>query len=227
MLHWILDLVLLLILVVTVWKGVRNGLVPGIAAIVALTISLYGANLLANTYSQEFTSVLEPFVSGLIDNGTEQAEAHFEELGIEPSVYDMAYETLRGIGVMKSAGSGIAAEMKLTVHDTGHVLHDALVDTLCLKLAYVLMLAVVFLLLAIVFAVIGNIINLSFMLPGLELINKLLGGAFGLLKGLFICFFIAWLLRFTGLALKETVVDDTVLLRLLMNANPLIGLLNL
>ena len=47
MVHWIIDIVLLLILIGCAWKGYRNGLIPGIFMLLALFASLYGAKLVA------------------------------------------------------------------------------------------------------------------------------------------------------------------------------------
>lgn len=227
MLHWIIDIFFLLLLAGCAWSGYKKGFISGILGVCALIVAFYAANLLSATYSGEFTGMLEPFVSGIVDNATEKAKDSFEAAGTTPGVYDMALETLRDMGVMKSAGKNIATALAEEVSETGHVLRNAMVARLCVEAAYVLMLTILFVLFAIVFAVIGNIINLSFMLPGLELINGLLGTLFGVAKGLIFAFSIAWLLRFTGLALKEAVVDQTLLLRLLMNANPLTGIFGL
>lgn len=227
MLNVIIDVVLLLILLGCAWKGYRSGLISGVFAILALVVAVYGADLVADTYSGEFTSVVEPFASGLVDRASTGAWEGFTEQGITPDVYTEAYETLRGIGFMGSAAENIARELAAGVSEGGHVLKVAMVELLCIKVAYVLTVAIFFVLIAIVFAVIGNIINLEFRLPGLELINGMLGTVFGIARGLIICFALAWLMRFTGMAVKESVVENTVLLGWLMRVNPLVGLLGL
>ena len=227
MLNVIIDVVLLLILLGCAWKGYRSGLISGVFAILALVVAVYGADLVADTYSGEFTSVVEPFASGLVDRASSAAWDEFDAQGVTPDVYTEAYETLRGVGFMRSAAENIAREVSSGVTEGGHILKVAMVDLLCVKVAYVLTVAVFFILIAIIFAVIGNIINLEFRLPGLELINGMLGTVFGIVRGLIICFALAWLLRFTGMAVKESVVDNTLLLNWLMEANPLVGLLGL
>lgn len=227
MLRWILDLVLLLIILLCAWRGFRNGLISGILAACAVLFSFYAADILADTYSGEFTRMLEPFVSGVVDSSYAAAEEALEPKGMSGDVYEMSLETVKGVGLMKSAAENVAESLRGSVSETGQVLRTAVVEKLCSVAAYVLTYAVMFILLIIAFAVIGNLFNLAFKLPGLELINGLLGTLLGIAKGLMYAFAIAWILRFTGLLLKEEVVDSTILLSKLMETCPLAGFLGL
>ena len=220
MVHWIIDIVLLLILIGCSWKGYRNGLIPGIFMLLALFASLYGAKLVAETYSEEFISILEPFASGMTDRAMRELED--EDVLKGNDVYAASKAILEEIGFMGSAAENIAGELDKEVNETGHVLRAARVKRLCIDVAYVLTLVIAFVLLAIAFAVIGNLISLSFHIPGLEVINGILGAIFGLGEGAVFAFFIAWLLRFGGMLLKAEVVDETILLKWLQSVNPLV-----
>ena len=74
MLRLILDLVILLIVVFCAWRGLRSGLIAGVLAACAVLFSFYAADILADTYSGEFTRMLEPFVSGVVDSAYSAAE---------------------------------------------------------------------------------------------------------------------------------------------------------
>ena len=63
----ILSLVFLIILVYCGWTGFKKGLIMGIFSLVAFVISVYGANLLAETYSGEVVDALRPFASGYVE----------------------------------------------------------------------------------------------------------------------------------------------------------------
>ena len=220
MVHWIIDIVLLLILIGCAWKGYRNGLIPGIFMLLALFASLYGAKLVAETYSEEFISILEPCASGMTDRAMRELED--EDVLKGNDVYAASKAILEEIGFMGSAAENIAGELDKEVNETGHVLRAAMVKRLCIDVAYVLTLVIAFVLLAIAFAVIGNLISLSFHIPGLEVINGILGAIFGLGEGAVFAFFIAWLLRFGGMLLKAEVVEETILLKWLQSVNPLV-----
>ena len=225
--HWIIDLVLLLIILLCAWRGFRNGLIAGILAICALLFSVYAADILADTYSGEFTKMLEPFVTGVVDTASTTAEEYYEKKGVEPQVLGMTVRTLEGVGFMKSANEIVSKEIADGVTVTGPVLRKAIVDKLCSVAAYVLTYIIMFILLIIIFGVIGNLFNLAFKLPGLELINGVLGTLLGLAKGLVYVFAIAWVLRFTGLLLPEEKVNSTILLKWLMETSPLVNFLGL
>ena len=180
MLHWIIDIILLLILLGCAWKGFRNGLIPGLFMLLALFASLYGAKLVAETYSEEFISILEPFASGVTDRAIREMDEDKKDT-------------------------------------TGTVYGEA----------YALTLTIAFTLLAIAFAVIGNLISLSFHIPGLELVNSILGAILGIGEGLVFCFFIAWVLRFAGMLVKPEVVEETRLLSWLTELNPLVDFFGL
>ena len=225
--HWIIDLVLLLIILLCAWRGFRNGLIAGILAVCAVLFSIYAADILADTYSGEFTKMLEPFVTGVVDTANASAEDYYEKKGTEPTVYNVTEMTVEGIGLMKSAAVNVSEEIAQEETETGHVLRRAIVDKLCVVAAYVLTYIVMFVLLIIIFGVIGNLFNLAFKLPGLELVNGVLGTLLGLAKGLVYVFAIAWVLRFTGMLLPEEKVNSTIPLKWLMDTCPLVGFLGL
>ena len=105
--NWIIDLVLLLIIILCAWRGFRNGLIAGVLAVCAVLFSVYAADILADTYSGEFTKMLEPFVTGVVDTASTSADEYFEKKGGEPGVYEMTRKTLEGVGFMKSAAKNV------------------------------------------------------------------------------------------------------------------------
>ena len=227
----IIDLVLLGIIALCAWTGYRKGFILGITGIVALVIAFFGANLVAETYASEFNTMLEPFISGIVDESVDEAQAEQNisatDAVSQEEVYNVSYESLRKIGIIKTAASNLAEELSESVSSVGQTLKSALVDQLCQTAGYVLLLFISFVLIVIIFTVIGNVINLAFKLPGLELINDILGTAFGLVKGLVFAFAIAWLLRFTGLLISEETVEKTIVLEWLMEHNPITNIFGL
>ena len=229
----IIDIVLIGIVVICTYNGFRKGLILGIAGLLAIAISMYGANLIAETYSPEFTSMLRPLVSGLVNKSVDDAEERTEEQnyiysgpeeGENDQVYTLSYESLRNLGILKTAAENISDELSEKVAEAGHQLKEALIEKLCSTIAYVLALVVFFILILIVFTVLANIVNLAFKLPGLELINELLGAALGFVKGMIFVFALAWVIRFLGVVLPEEMIDKTLVLGWLIKANPITAL---
>jgi len=196
-----------------------NGGSIGISGILALIVAFYGAQIIADTYSQEFNSMLKPFVNGIVDSAV--AKVQEENVGAfnEEDVYGVTYDALGNLGILKSAAQDIAEDIAEKVERTGQTMREEIVGVLCSKIAYILTAVVVFLLILIVFTVITNILNLAFKLPGLEFINELFGALFGFAKGAVIVVAIAWIMRYLGVLVDEDIINKTMLLEWLMDHN--------
>ena len=216
---YVLDLVLVAIIALCAWNGYRKGFILGVSGILALIVAFYGAHLLADAYSQEFTTLLEPFVSGIVDSTVEDQTLEENVTEEELDAGDITFASLGKLGIMKGAADNIAEEIEERIKETGQQLRETLVEVLCSKLAYVATAVIAFLLIIIVFTVVANILNLAFKLPGLEFINYLFGTLFGLAKGLIFAFALAWVLRYTGFIFGEKTVEDTILLKWMMEHN--------
>ncbi len=215
----IIDLILIAIIAFCAWNGYRKGFIMGISGILALIVAFYGAQIVADTYSQEFNSMLKPFISGIVDSAVAKVQEDTVGSFDDEDVYEVTYDALGNIGILKSAAHDIADEIAQKVERTGQTMREEIVSVLCSKISYILTAVVVFLLILIVFTVIANIINLAFKLPGLEFINELFGALFGFAKGAVIVVAIAWVMRFLGVLVDEAIVNKTVLLEWLMEHN--------
>jgi len=215
----IIDLILIAIVAFCAWNGYRKGFIMGISGILALIVAFYGAQIVADTYSQEFTTMLKPFVSGIVDAAVADVPVGDENGYDNDEVYEVTYDALGNIGVLKSAAQDIANEIAERVERTGQTMREEIVNVLCSKIAYVLTAVIVFLLILIVFTVIANILNLAFKMPGLEFINETLGALFGFAKGAIIVVAIAWVMRYLGVLIDEDIVNKTMLLEWLMDHN--------
>ncbi len=215
----IIDLILIAIVAFCAWNGYRKGFIMGISGILALIIAFYGAQIVADTYSQEFNNMLKPFVSGIVDAAVADVQVGEESGYDSEDVYNVTYDAMGNLGILKSAAQDIANEIAERVERTGQTMREEIVSVLCSKIAYILTSVVVFLLILIVFTVIANILNLAFKMPGLEFINETLGALFGFAKGAIIIVAIAWVMRYLGVLVGEDIVNKTVLLEWLMEHN--------
>ncbi|MBR5381092.1 MAG: CvpA family protein [Oscillospiraceae bacterium] len=230
----IIDIVLLLIVFLFVWRGYRNGFIIGIVGALAIIIALAGANIVARTYSSEFTGVLEPLVGGLVDkavSGTIDEDDANGDSVVSPDersdVYTITYKSLRTVGLSETASEKLATAVSEHLLTREGQIAENVSDFLCRKLAFVIVFAVVFILLAIIFAAIGNVINLAFNMPGLETLNHVLGALLGLAKGAVILLFIACLFRYLGMIVPRDVTENTHLLKWLIDTNPLANIIGI
>ena len=226
-----IDIAIVAIVAFCSWRGYRNGLIRGAFGVVALVVSLFVANIAAAAYSEEFTSMLKPFVGGVVE--TAIAEMHDEDLeyipeesghGQETEEFKTAYTALRQIGLPEPSAVRIT---ELTVEGgVSGYLADLIGDNLSSALAYVAVFGIAFILLAIIFAVVGNLVGFVFSLPGLKLVDTITGVLLGLIKGLIIVYTLAVIIRYFGLVASST-VEETRILKYLINNNPIAGMLGL
>ena len=229
----VIDIILALIVVLCVWRGYKNGLIISLVGALAIVIALAGANIAARTFSDEFSGMLEPFVGGVVDktvSGVLKGGEDGEELiisGDSLDIYAITYNSLKTIGVSDSASQKLAETVSGHLVRGEKQLSVSLTEFLCSKLAFVLVFAIAFILLAIVFAAIGNLVNLAFKLPGLETLNKVLGAMFGFVKGAMILLFIACVFRYLKMVLPDSVTEDSLLLDWLIEHNLLANIIGI
>ncbi|MDR1589585.1 MAG: CvpA family protein [Oscillospiraceae bacterium] len=244
-----IDVLLLATPVYCLWRGYRGGIIRGVCGVLALIVAIFGANLVASTYSDEVTEMLRPFVGGVVDgalasvisgdadgepgagdgSGQLSGESSGALIPDEASGEELrtaSYTALREIGLPEAAAKLISEKIASGAFEAGAALTDVITDKLCSALAYIAVFAIMFLLVSIAFAVIGNILNLVFKLPGLELIDSLIGMVFGLFKGVVIVYAIAAVVRYIGL-LAPSIIDKTRVLKYLINTNPLADILGI
>ena len=225
----LIDLALIGTVVFCAWRGYRNGLIRGVFGVVGLIVSLILANIAAIAYSEEFTGMLMPFVSGVIETtiselDPEDVEYEIVEHENDSEEFITAYNALRQIGLPVPAAIRVA-EQAMEDESEGFI-HDKVADKLASVLAYVAVFGIAFILVAIIFAVIGNLVGFVFSLPGLKLVDMIAGVAFGVMKGLIIVLTLAAVVRYFGLLALDT-LEGTSLLNYLVNNNMIADMLGI
>jgi len=231
---FLIDLAIVGTVAFCAWRGYKNGLIRGVFGVVSLIASLLVANMAAQAYSDDAKGMLVPFVGGMIDStisgisdeGIEyQAIAHDHE--IDDVDFGTAYLALRQIGLPEAAAVRVA-ELSIEVDEDMQrsYFSDIIAERLSSTLSYVAVFGIAFLLIAIVFAVIGNLVGFVFALPGLRLVDIIAGSVFGLFKGVLIVYTVAVIVRYFGLLMLPT-LESTTILVYLVNNNPIANLLGI
>ena len=224
MIRLILDIVLLVIVALCTWTGYRKGLIAGIAGILAVIIALFGGSLLSSAYSREVVPVLEPFVDGYIDSQNtrdeilEKLNYGYSDLSLEDILardsslrYNYAEECMKTVGIYQDRAEEMARTAVDYADRNGVSMTDAVVTVLCNTASFVGGLTVAFLMILILLVAIGNIGNLSFRLPNLELLDEIGGAVLGFVKGFLYCVLLCWLLSFLGLIIGKDTLESTTL----------------
>ncbi|MBR4393722.1 MAG: CvpA family protein [Oscillospiraceae bacterium] len=221
----IIDIVLLLIVALSIWGGYKKGLLGGVIGILMILVSLFAANYVASGYAGDVVPALKPFVDGYIDSqktrdqilekmGYGNTDLSLDDvLASDSSLrYDYAIHCMKMLGFHESRAEELA-ETAVSYQNEGDVsMTEAVIAVLCDTITYVAVLTISFLLILIILAAIGNVVNLTFRLPNnLELLDELGGALLGFVKGFLYCILLCWLLSFLGLLIGKETLDHTTL----------------
>lgn len=222
----IIDLVLLGILIICTWSGYKKGLIMGVGGILCIIISIYGANLLATSFAGEVVPAMRPFASGYAENMINGENSQVKKnMGWDGSGYSIddllannpdksrqfGAECYMALGIDEGSSERMAAMAVdyAEANQTGMV--DAVVQILCEKVSYVGCFVLAFVLILIVFTVIGNLPNLSFKIPNLDMVNDIAGAVLGLVTGIMFCALAVWALKFMGMITGADTLPDSAI----------------
>jgi len=230
----IIDLVLLGILVLCVWSGYKKGLIMGIGGILCIVISIYCANLLANTFSYDVVPALQPFANGYTETIISGDDSEvMEKMGWNHLTYSaddllaqypdrktefctVCYETL---GLDETTAGVLGQRAADYAEESGSRMTPAVVHVLCETVSYVGCFSLAFLIVAILLTVLGNLPNLSYKIPQLDLVNDIGGVVLGFVTGILYCALLVWALKFMGIIIGEDTLPSTVLGKIFLNHN--------
>lgn len=216
----ILDILLVAIVVICAWSGYKKGLIMGIGGIIIIIISLFGANLLSNTFSYEVIPVLRPFAAGYMEkqmNETVSDAMGISDTGLSVEDYllqnpdeaeEFCYLSYQALGIYDAEARGLAQQAVEYADEQDVTIREAVSEVLCTGITYAAGFILAFLLVLIVLTVIGNLPNLSFKLPHLDLVNDIGGVLMGLATGVLFCAVIAWAIQYAGIIFKEEVITE-------------------
>ena len=222
----ILIVVFIAIPVFCAWRGYKNGIIRGACGILAIILALFCGNIIANMYGTDFDGMLSPFVNGMVDGAENTVLTNDSEAVIQLSdsekddVYSVSYAIFRQLGVVENASQKMAEEIAAECTNVDQSMCDIIGANLSARFAYILVFCVAFALVAIIFAVIGNVINISFQIPILGIAEPILGIILGAIKGLIIMYAIAMFLRYFGIVIPDEILEGTEFIFKLVNENP-------
>ena len=241
MISLILDIIFVAIIVFCIWRGYRGGIILSVFAMVALFVALIAANITATVYSGEFEGAIGTFAGGMVDTAAADTlkfqgydkdgnpDGRYAILTEQEKrdVYTVSFNTLKRIGVCDDLAEQLSTETAAEVNVVGQEMRTVLTGKLGAKTAFSAVFFVMFILVAIVFAAIGNIVNLSFEIPGAQKINRAAGAVLSVVNGLAIVLFIACVFRYSGIVLGGKAVDGTLIVRKLVNSNIMANIFNI
>ena len=255
----IINLVLIGILLICIWSGYKKGIIMGIGGILAIIVALYGANLVATTFSYDIISAMRPFASGYMESqirreesnvtislGVEEEEEEeedsiLEQMGWESSelsVEDLLAENperreefcvacYQKLGLNVDTSRTMAAKAIAYAGENETDMISSVVQVLCEEICFIGCFLLTFLLIIILLTVIGNLPNLSYKLPHLDILNDIGGALLGIVTGLMFCVVLVWALKFTGIVIGRDTLSSASVAKFFLEHNfltPRLGL---
>lgn len=230
----IIDLIIVGILILCAWSGYKKGLIMGIGGILCLAISIYGANLLANTFSYDVVPALQPFAGGYTESIISGDDSEvMKRMGWEDLSYSAddllaqhperrtdfcaaCYETL---GLDEDTSLILAERTADYADESGERITASVVHVLCETVSYVGCFILAFLIIVIILTVLGNLPNLSYKIPQLDLVNDIGGVLLGIVTGILYCALLVWALKFMGMIIGRETLPGTTLAKIFLEHN--------
>ena len=245
---FVIDVLLVAIVVYCAWLGLKRGLVNSAFGIFSVIVAVFFGHLVGVVYGGEFSNMLQPFATGLVDSAIATVTADYDENysytltedGEEEAppvvilteseksdVYSVSFAALRQLGISEESAEMMATEVAADHSAVGQEMAIELSKQISDKLSYILVVGIIFAIVSIIAAIIGNVLNLYFKLPNLEMVNKISGSVLGAVKGIIIIMFIACFCRYFGLILGQETITRTWILEMLINSNKLATVLGI
>ena len=243
----IINIVLIAILVICGWQGYKKGIIMGIIEVLAIILSLYGAQLLSDTYSYEVIPVLKPFVSGYMESHVEttaytamgyERDELTGQFSVQASLADLlaehpgmeqqiALESYRSLGLYDTMAQTLTERTMTYMQENDASLTSAIVTISCQAVTWYAGFLLAFIILFAILTIIVNLPNLSFKIPYVGIVNDIGGAAIGVFAGLLFCSIAVWVCQFAGLLLTEETLRGTGLAAFLMDQNLLANYITL
>ena len=236
----VLSLIFLIILIFCGWSGYKKGLIMGIFSVLAFVISVYGANLLAVTYSGEVVDALRPFASGFVEVNIVDKKVR-PAMGLDAMTLSTAdffvqnpgrekefcILTYKAMGIYDATSEQMADEAVALTREKDIDITDAVVDVLCARISFVAAFLLAFIMVYILVTVILNIPNISFKIPNLDALNDIGGAVLGVIQGICILLVVGWALKFAGLLIPQETLSEAFLVPWFMDQSILVQYLGI
>ena len=180
----LLDLVILGLLLYCLIQGLRRGFILTLCSLLAVLLAFLGGWYLATHAAQPLEEKLEPVILHAMLAQEESEAADSPEQTDLPSQSEQA----------NPSENGLQDQLTQTTEDWKQATRAELAAAAAGLLARSLLFLAGFFGVLILWLILCHTLNLVAKLPGLHLLNKLLGGLLGLIKGLLLLMVARWIL---------------------------------
>ena len=230
-----IEILFLVILIWSIYSGIRQGIVNKTIAIIGLIIALIGGSLISTTFSGQLIPAFEPFASGLAESAQKKA---ISDIGYDSSEYslndiiaenedikdDYCNALFQEMGLSKERASNLADSAIELSSSKGMGIQSAAVQTLCSDMLYVIGTLLCSIIIFIILAAIANLINISFHIPN-ETVEKIGGVIMGIIEGFIICLVVVWVLSFFGSLIGKDTLESSIVIKFVLKCTNVLDIM--
>lgn len=220
----IIDIILAAVLLITAILGWYRGLFRAAAGFVIIIISLVGAGIFAQTYSeaaaQRLTPFIEEHVSNRIEKATQEQQGALVE-GTLSEVPEQLAKLLESIGLDEETIRSLAASLQGAALENNAALVNAATEKLTASVLYGILFLLSFLFLWVALHLVAHLIDLILKLPLLHGANAFGGMLVGLAEGVLLIWLALWLAPRLGYFISADFAAQTYILRYLLAYSPM------
>jgi uncharacterized membrane protein required for colicin V production len=201
-----MDIALIAIIAIGIFDGYKKGFVKIVLSFVAILISWFFASELSQPAA---VWVSENIIQGWATGAIENLIADSIGKGTE-AVLSAIPESLINIGTQAGVSfSEIAAQVGGSVDaaQAAQQIYEAIENNIVISIARIASFVVIFVILNAVLSVAVRLISKLFKLPGLNLVNRLLGASVGAAKGVFLAAIINVAISFIVMVAPESAIS--------------------
>ena len=219
----LIDILIVAALVFFAWRGERRGFILTLCSLVAVLVAFVGATIITNAAAPKVAEYIQPKLEQSIQETLDEKAQEVDLIDYFQAEDVMAAPREKG-GVYEWAADSL--EDILRDADFSSYTQQAAKTAAALagQLSRSILFPIVFLLLLIAWFFVSHALDLVSKVPVINSLNHGLGGAIGLIKGVVVVYVAVWLLCGPLGAISPQMTQETHLLRLMTQYDP-IGLL--
>lgn len=223
-----LDIGVLAILLLFLWRGCRRGLILTLCGFLAVFVALIGASFLSNALAEPVAKAIEPAVANHIHDTVTSYYQRAPEVGASSQdetdwLAQLPLEELLKPLEHSKLFQGFTQAFQKAVDDgvTEIAAHaaQALAHYVAVQIARIVLFALAFAAVLIAWTMLSHALDLVARLPVLSSLNRWGGGALGLVQGALLLFIACWLLG--DALLPPGAADQTKLLHFFCTTSPI------
>ena len=214
-LAYAIDALMIAVVIFLIAVGAKRGLIKSLFGFLGVILALVGA-LWAVRH-------LAPYLASYLTHGVEQRVTQQLTESVQNAsdpalrVDEMLPDILRGFGFYEKASENLLQLIREAIAAATEELVPAAAHATAVQVSNAAANVIVFVLLLLVLWLFSRLLDLVAKLPGLKQCNALGGAIFGGLKALLLLLVFAWVVRYLGVIVPQSLVEETVLLRFFVN----------